>query len=139
MPLLTATSAFGLGRRRWSSPQHCYLSQRNVSADGRKSLRTAYWVRRRGRRVGGDSQTDRQTDARRLFYVFCCVRAPSDIISIGLASCAAEITASIGLRNTSAATRLTARRPADSKTMENTSFWAPVHSCCMPDHLRLCL
>ena len=25
MPLLTATSAFGLGRRRWSSPQQCYL------------------------------------------------------------------------------------------------------------------
>ena len=25
MPLLTATSAFGLGRRRWSSHQQCYL------------------------------------------------------------------------------------------------------------------
>ena len=25
MALLTATSAFGLGRRRWSSPQQCYL------------------------------------------------------------------------------------------------------------------
>ena len=25
MPLLTATSTFGLGRRRWSSPQQCYL------------------------------------------------------------------------------------------------------------------
>ena len=25
MPLLTATSAFGLGRRCWSSPQQCYL------------------------------------------------------------------------------------------------------------------
>ena len=25
MPLLTATSALGLGRRRWSSPQQCYL------------------------------------------------------------------------------------------------------------------
>jgi len=25
MPLLTATSAFGLGRRRWSSAQQCYL------------------------------------------------------------------------------------------------------------------
>jgi len=25
MPLLTATSAFRLGRRRWSSPQQCYL------------------------------------------------------------------------------------------------------------------
>jgi len=25
MPLLTATSASGLGRRRWSSPQQCYL------------------------------------------------------------------------------------------------------------------
>jgi len=25
MPLLAATSAFGLGRRRWSSPQQCYL------------------------------------------------------------------------------------------------------------------
>jgi len=25
MPLLTGTSAFGLGRRRWSSPQQCYL------------------------------------------------------------------------------------------------------------------
>jgi len=25
MPLLTATSAFGLGRRRWSSPQQRYL------------------------------------------------------------------------------------------------------------------
>jgi len=25
MPLLTTTSAFGLGRRRWSSPQQCYL------------------------------------------------------------------------------------------------------------------
>jgi len=25
MPLLTATSAFGLGRTRWSSPQQCYL------------------------------------------------------------------------------------------------------------------
>ena len=25
MPLLTATSAFGLGRRRWSSPRQCYL------------------------------------------------------------------------------------------------------------------
>ena len=25
MPLLTATSAFGLGRRCWSSPQPCYL------------------------------------------------------------------------------------------------------------------
>ena len=25
MPFLTATSAFGLGRRRWSSPQQCYL------------------------------------------------------------------------------------------------------------------
>ena len=25
MPLLVATSAFGLGRRRWSSPQQCYL------------------------------------------------------------------------------------------------------------------
>ena len=25
MPLLTATSAFGLGRKRWSSPQQCYL------------------------------------------------------------------------------------------------------------------
>jgi len=25
MPLLTATGAFGLGRRRWSSPQQCYL------------------------------------------------------------------------------------------------------------------
>jgi len=25
MPLLTATSAFGLGRRRWSSPQQWYL------------------------------------------------------------------------------------------------------------------
>ena len=24
-PLLTATSAFGLGRKRWSSPQQCYL------------------------------------------------------------------------------------------------------------------
>ena len=24
MPLLTATSAFGLGRRCWSSPQQCY-------------------------------------------------------------------------------------------------------------------
>jgi len=25
MPLLTTTSAFGLGRKRWSSPQQCYL------------------------------------------------------------------------------------------------------------------
>jgi len=25
MPLLMATSAFGLGRRHWSSPQQCYL------------------------------------------------------------------------------------------------------------------
>jgi len=25
MPLLMATRAFGLGRRRWSSPQQCYL------------------------------------------------------------------------------------------------------------------
>jgi len=25
MPLLMATSAFGLGRRCWSSPQQCYL------------------------------------------------------------------------------------------------------------------
>jgi len=25
MPLPAATSAFGLGRRRWSSPQQCYL------------------------------------------------------------------------------------------------------------------
>ena len=25
MPLLVATSAFGLERRRWSSPQQCYL------------------------------------------------------------------------------------------------------------------
>ena len=25
MPLLTPTSAFGLGRRRWSSPRQCYL------------------------------------------------------------------------------------------------------------------
>ena len=25
MPLLAATSAFGLGRRHWSSPQQCYL------------------------------------------------------------------------------------------------------------------
>jgi len=25
MPLLMTTSAFGLGRRRWSSPQQCYL------------------------------------------------------------------------------------------------------------------
>jgi len=25
MPLLMATSAFGLGRRHWSSPQKCYL------------------------------------------------------------------------------------------------------------------
>jgi len=25
MPLLTAASAFGLERRRWSSPQQCYL------------------------------------------------------------------------------------------------------------------
>ena len=25
MPLLTAANAFGLGRRRWSSPQQCYL------------------------------------------------------------------------------------------------------------------
>ena len=25
MPLVMATSAFGLGRRCWSSPQHCYL------------------------------------------------------------------------------------------------------------------
>ena len=25
MPLLTATSAFGLGRRHWSSPQQCYI------------------------------------------------------------------------------------------------------------------
>jgi len=24
-PLLTATSTFGLGRRRWRSPQQCYL------------------------------------------------------------------------------------------------------------------
>ena len=26
MPLLTATSAFGLGRRRWSSPEQCYAT-----------------------------------------------------------------------------------------------------------------
>jgi len=25
MPLLTTTSAFRLGRRRWTSPQQCYL------------------------------------------------------------------------------------------------------------------
>jgi len=25
MPLLTATIAFGLGRRHWSSPQRCYV------------------------------------------------------------------------------------------------------------------
>jgi len=29
--LLTASSAFGLGRRRWSSPQQCYLLQHSNS------------------------------------------------------------------------------------------------------------
>jgi len=43
MPLLTATSAFGLGRRCWSSPQQCYLhclrtyNQREL-AEGRSIL-----------------------------------------------------------------------------------------------------
>ena len=30
MPLLMVTSAFGLGRRRWSSPQQCYLYRVSV-------------------------------------------------------------------------------------------------------------
>jgi len=32
-PLLTATSAFGLGRKRWISPQQCYLLCRRTFPD----------------------------------------------------------------------------------------------------------
>ena len=32
MPLLTATSTFGLGRRCWSSPQQCYPHDLNTLA-----------------------------------------------------------------------------------------------------------
>jgi len=35
MPLLTATSAFGLGRRRWSSHQQCYLHRLTQRSDFR--------------------------------------------------------------------------------------------------------
>jgi len=40
MPLLTATSAFGLGRRRWSSAQQCYLHRLrrpNITRNTRRS------------------------------------------------------------------------------------------------------
>jgi len=40
MPLLTATSAFGLARRRWSSAQQCYLHCLPVHVP---ALRLVYW------------------------------------------------------------------------------------------------
>ena len=49
MPLLTATSAFGLGRRCWSSPQQCNLHRLHTLQSNRYKrvkLRTIYAVGR---------------------------------------------------------------------------------------------
>jgi len=72
MPLLTATSAFRLGRIRWSSPQQCYL-QRNMYAQTDEKVSAPH--------TGSDGeggelagQSDGQTDRRKtvvLRFLLC--------------------------------------------------------------------
>ena len=56
MPLLTAISAFGLGRRRWSSPQQCYLHCLRTLLLTSETRRQSWWKRQiRGQNVNAKS------------------------------------------------------------------------------------
>jgi len=76
MHLLTATSAFGLGRRRWSTPQQCSTyslyhnnskkvniiykhAQRSTKAKLEAAENGAKWTGRRGRQSGSFSSEDK--------------------------------------------------------------------------------